>query len=173
MICDQPWSACHHRVNTSGMVSTHCTFGVWGRLKCNRQFENLRHHITCNCVPLDLHLYNVNSLGVEVDISVQSFHALPVPGLCMFFCFFCFFSSGHFSFLPRLKKHKLSVGICVSLHGCLSHLSLCGPMMGVHLPIHSCWKCYRTCHHCNPENGGESGMWFTLQVIFLEAKAEL
>ena len=61
-------------------------------------------------------------------LSVWSLHVLPV---------YAWVLSGYSGFLPPSKNihvkligdSKLSLGVSVSVCGCLSHLSLCGPVM--------------------------------------------
>ena len=61
-------------------------------------------------------------------LSVWSLHVLPV---------YAWVLSGYSGFLPPSKNmhvglidfSKLSLGVSVSVHGCLSRLSLCGPVM--------------------------------------------
>ena len=61
-------------------------------------------------------------------LSVWSLYVLPVNAWVL---------SGYFGFLPPSKNmhvrliddSKLSLGVSVSMHGCLSRLSLCGPVM--------------------------------------------
>ena len=98
-----------------------CFFAIYNSL------FNLSHGRHGGVVVSTVALKRVSGSTPSWCLSVWSLH-VPVYVLVL---------SGYSGFLPTSKNmyvrligdSKLSLGVSVSLHGCLSHLSLCGPVM--------------------------------------------